>query len=196
MKGDYVPPGAYIEMKTIGESNMKSYFNRKNVYCIINAEMASRYIGDLGYFGSSFSDLEDAIKKGNINILKSIATGDDTEAGSIFLNDHGTYALFISAEKVNTEHTKTRYRPYTAQEILSETLFTTETYPAVQIRDKNNPEDVRVGKITEVLLKDNMIGIGTQLYSLQGLFANWELYELCTKTYQPFGKIIDDKNHS
>jgi hypothetical protein len=49
-----------------------------------------------------------------------------------------------------------------------------------------------MGKTVEIRSKTNSVGIGTELYSLQDLFDNWELFETSKGDYRPFGKKVDD----
>lgn len=80
---------------------MKSVFDKKDVFSVLDAEFAESYIGKEGYFGDSLSELDMRIKNKDSHTLIKC---DRDDAYLAFTFDDGfeeiSRALFIPAEKV------------------------------------------------------------------------------------------------
>lgn len=85
---------------------MNNLFDKSDVFTVVTAEQAK--VGDRGYFGNSFLDLQDAIKN---NYLANIATIFPGRCDCFMNNTENTiYGLFLPLDKVNKKIQT--YRPF------------------------------------------------------------------------------------
>lgn len=183
------------QSKTLKEQEEKKsmglLFDKKDVITFLNADKAYDYIDEKGYFGDNYDEISAHIKADDALVLTEVNTTDDTDINRVFSSGTLVYGMFLPADKVIKKEEK--WRPYTANEITHETMFLTNTYAIMQIRRKDDPDEIRTGKTTEIRSKTNSIGIGTELYNLQDLFDNWEVFDSSKCAYRPFGKKVDDE---
>jgi len=59
-------------------------FNKKDVFCIANAEDAKKYIGHECYFGNSIERIRMSIEQGKIQTLEKVQCGEDVCTGEVF----------------------------------------------------------------------------------------------------------------
>lgn len=91
-------------------------FDKKDIFTIVNAEEAKKYIGQQGYFTSFYSD---NLSDWDFDILKSINDLKSSECNSIFNaknNDYICYGLFLPMNKVKEIRKETKWRPFTLEE--------------------------------------------------------------------------------
>ena len=98
-------------------------FDKKDVFCIANAEDAKKYIGHGCYFGNSIERIRLSIKQGKIQILEKVHCGENVCTGEVFRVSglgYYIYGLCLPCELV--ERVEPKYRAFNSREEFEKTL--------------------------------------------------------------------------
>lgn len=96
---------------------MTDLFDKSDVLTVVTAEQAK--VGDMGYFGNSWLDLQEAIKN---NYLASIATIFTGRCDCFMNNAENTiYGLFLPLDKVKNKEPS--YRPFNSLDELFDFFY-------------------------------------------------------------------------
>ena len=87
-------------------------FDRKDVFTLVTAEEAKDYIGIKGYFGDSFEELEDDIRKANNAELAEIFPNQETNIVFRPSRSSACYGLFLPASKVKEVEKEKKWRAF------------------------------------------------------------------------------------
>lgn len=170
-------------------------FDKKDVFTLVTAEEAKAYIGKQGYFGDSFSELEEDIKKGCSGRLEDVFPDRYT---SIVFRPYAcetSYGLFIPTDKVKEVKEPKKWRAFKdIEEFKKETglgLLSIVQYRYI-IEKPRNLTTTGFGVITDFCTcsdKTYYITIGDTSFNLNELFD----YEYLDEhgDWKPFG-VLDE----
>ena len=163
-------------------------FNKKDVFCIINAEDAKKYIGHECYFDDSFKGLQSCIDNDITGVLKHIRDDDSICTSCVFTTTDiiTSFGLCLPCELVKKEP---KYRAFKGIDEFEKTLN-------IKLGDLVEFMDTTIRRTA--LYTGNAIGIsglqyitlGGYVYQFKGLFKDCKLIQ--DGELVPFG-ILDEE---
>lgn len=163
-------------------------FDRKEVFSWANCEEAT--LNTWGYFSESLKDLKREIKEGKEHKLLSIDS-EDSYCFKFVKNDtQFSFPFFLPTDKVKEVKKEEKYRPFKTLEEFRKTFNQIDFGQPLQIRHKENINEVFVGTFNGYQEEDNVlitISLGGWLLSPRTLFDFYEVFNEKTEEWQPFG---------
>ncbi len=174
---------------------MKIYERKEDIFSWSNARDAISYIQHKGYFGDSVKELEDNISKNRIKVLTSVDIENAIECFKTNAPDEFEYALFIPSEKIKEIKEPKKYRPFRTLEEFKKTLNNIDFGEPLEIRHKENINEVFVGTFNGYEEENNVlitISLGGWLISPKTLFNLYETFNEKTEEWLPFGVLENE----
>ena len=166
---------------------MTKTFDKKDVFSVLNAEDASRYVGEKGYFADDLQTLKQNVEENRLYKLHKISANYTFPFRGEKEYDLNNFSLFLPANKVREEKT---YRPFKdCAELCQYVRVTGEDLYAgltLNIRNKEN-KIVRQVLVTEINYGKPFIGLGICLFDLKKLYRNYEWQDEDNGVWHPFG---------
>lgn len=156
-------------------------FDRKDVYSVLNAEDASQYVGEKGYFANTLSALKDKVYK---NILSTLDDVNQLNDYPFITDTEECYLFFLLEDKVKEIEEK-KWRPFTLEEFLNKFSIGLK----ISYRNKNKKFSAYmlfVGYFESEVTREPIIMIGLTGYSLDDFFKKYEYLDEHGE-WQPFG---------
>lgn len=164
-------------------------FDKKDVFSVLNAEDASRYVGEKGYFADDLQTLKQNVEENRLYKLHKISANYTFPFRGEKEYDLNNFSLFLPADKVKEEK---KYRPFKdCIELCQHVRVTGEDLYAgltLNIRNKKN-KIVRQVLVTEINYGKPFIGLGICLFDLKNLFRGYEWQDEENGDWQPFGVL-------
>ena len=148
-------------------------------------EKAKGFLGEKGYFAGDLYCFTDLVRSCPYGTLANIL--DDMDDTFQMKEDSIYYPYFIPECSLKPKEKK--YRPYTLQEFLKKF----HVGQPIKFRQKRAVGCERYLTVNGYCRDDwegrptPYICIGSQLYSLDALFADYEYQETCSEDFKPFG---------
>lgn len=171
---------------------MTNLFDKTDVFTIVTAEQVK--VGDKGYFGNSWLDLQNAIKNNYLASISTIFTG----RCDCFMNNAEStiYGLFLPEDKVKNKVKEPVYRPIKTIDELFNFLIpdfeavSYDTYEKAvltllriyELKSKQTG-NICYRRFSQLYLSDNYIRLDE--YNLEHLFNNFEIKK--DDEFVPFG---------
>ena len=153
-----------------------------DVLAVVDFGIASNFIGQNGYFGNSILDFQrlDTCYHGELtglirNTDRCFEYEDCSESG------RPGYAYFIPDSKL-ADVLEEKYRPFTIEEWLYRYILGN----IVTFRPKNSSKPIHA-IFTEWLEHEEVVALGSRVFTFEELFEKYELLDELTGEWTPFG---------